>query len=392
MRLRSVELREQSGRVRLVGQLTRDDGSRLDLYFDYSAEHGPFVTPSSHPFLVGLLTLCMKDGESLESDIPVAPQLAFNLPRIRDIFHAWFPGFARIPLRLPTDAQDPTWSAPAAGARAASFFSGGVDSLYTLLKRRFKEPLPVPLTHVIFMRGVETRLERSRNVEASIARTQAIADQLGVTCIVGETNLRSVARVHWEHYQFGSGLAAVALSLAHGFRYVCIPSSYGYGHMEPHGSTPLVDEMYSTEQLSIVHDGGEASRATKTALCLDWHRDLTLRSLRVCTKNDGGDTNCCRCYKCVRTAAALAALGAFTDAESFPDKSRAHWADVMRKDHLGMLEDNLALARETGRDPELLAILERTVARKRRRQALKDLIDASPPARRALQILGRRGT
>jgi hypothetical protein len=35
--------------------------------------------------------------------------------------------------------------------------------------------------------------------------------------------------------------------------------------MVTHGITSLVDEMYSTERLRIVHDGGNVSRAAKVA-------------------------------------------------------------------------------------------------------------------------------
>ena len=75
-------------------------------------------------------------------------------------------------------------------ARAATFFSGGVDSFYTLLKRRGREPLPAPLTHVVFMRGLEKPLDFLRGVEASEQLVQSSAAEAGVQFILGDSHRR----------------------------------------------------------------------------------------------------------------------------------------------------------------------------------------------------------
>ena len=111
-----------------------------------------------------------------------------------------------------------------------------------------------------------------------------------------ETNLRTSLQrgedyLHWERHYHGSALAAVGLGLSPAFGFICIPSAFSYNHLVAHGSTPLVDEMYSTETLQIVHDGPEVTRAEKVARIIEWHGDLVLRHLRVCIKNRGGAYN-----------------------------------------------------------------------------------------------------
>lgn len=223
---------------------------------------------------------------------------------------------------------------------------------------------------MIFMHGVEQRLEVSEDVAASQRRAEDIAARLGIDCVVGKTNIRSAFRLGWERHYFGSALAATALALSRGMGYVCIPSSFTYRHQVKHGSTPLLDERFSTESTRIVHDGSEATRAEKTAAIVKWNEEVVLEHLRVCHHNKGGAYNCGKCYKCVRTAAALKAVGAWERAALFPDKSTAHWDKVIFGDHSVLTEENLDLARRSGNDPALVRQLERIVRRVRRYDAM----------------------
>ncbi|WP_420457522.1 hypothetical protein [Rubrivirga sp.] len=375
MRLLDVSLHTSHGKVRLTGTVERGTGRRDEITFEFPEHFRPFVHESADPFAAVMLLPAAHAGEPLEIVPPISPRLHFNLPRVLDIWRTWHPEIPEIAIE--SEAQ-PVGPAPPTG-RAASFFSGGVDSFYTLLKRlRPETALPAPLTHIVFMQGIENRLEDAREVDRSQRRVEQIAEAVGVECISGMSTLRTFSRLQWETYYFGSGLSSVALSLAGGLDYVCLPSGYSYNHMVPHGSTPLVDEMYSTERLTVVHDGAEVSRAEKLARAVEWNRDLVLDHLRVCIRNKGGDYNCGRCRKCVRTAIPLQIVGAWEDARTFPDKSTAHWEEVVAKDHLALTEENLALAQGRGAPPALTAMLARVVRRKRSREALKTLAHNTP--------------
>jgi hypothetical protein len=398
MRLLDVARATRPDGARLRGTIETEGGrDRVELYFDYRAPE-EFVGHSADAFAAAMLLPCMRVGEPLEVDPPLSSQMCFSLPRIRDVFHTWWPQFTRIEIRTTAGGVGSVAGRP----RAATFFSGGVDSFYTLLKHRSgRGLLPAPLTHVIFMRGVENRLHRAKDVDASAARAREIATAIGVETIVGESNIRTVlqrnaAFLGWENYYLGSALAAVALPLSSGFACVCIPAGDSYNNPIPWGTTALVDEMFSTEHLRLIHDGAELTRSGKLAKILEWDRELVLAHLRVCLNNRGGAFNCGKCYKCVRTAVTLRILGAWADARTFPDKSTAHWEETMNRDYLTMTEDNLAFAIERGADAEILAMLRRIVRRRRRRHALAQFITNSPLerllplARRVSSYLDRR--
>ncbi len=216
------------------------------------------------------------------------------------------------------------------------------------------------------MRGIETRLEKSRGVGDSETWVKEVASSVGVEPIFGETNIRTCIRLDYEKYLLGSALAATALCLSPAISYVGIAAAHPYDdphHMIMIGSTPLVDEMYSTERMQIFHDGAESNRATKLGRLMEWNQELVLNYLRVCTGNAGGAFNCGRCPKCVRTAIPLHAMGLWDKATTFPDKETSHWEKaVMRDRHLSLIAENLEFVRECGGNEWLVAMLERVIA------------------------------
>lgn len=371
MRLTEVHTETDLNFVRLVAQVEMlRSPDKFDVYFQFPIEYRDWISTTADPFAVAMLVPSMKAGEPLEINFPISPKLCFNLPRIRDIFHAWYDDCQRVEIEATPRSEAPE----RAEKRAGSFFSGGVDSFYTLLKNLHQPALPTPLTHIVFMRGVETELEKSKDVDKSQALAEDVAARVGVRIIVGQTNIRSRFPIHWETYYFGSGLAATALALAGGLEYICIPSSLSYKHLKPHGSTPF-DELFSTESLQVVHDGAEALRPEKLERIVHWERELVLSHLRVCIMNSGGDYNCGHCYKCVRTAVALQILGALDDAKMFVDRSKAHWKEVMSNDHLGFTEENLEFAKAQQADPQMIELLDRVVDRRRSRAGLRAFVE-----------------
>ena len=177
-----------------------------------------------------------------------------------------------------------------------------------------------------------------------------------------------------ERHCHSSALAAVGLGLSPAFGFICIPSAFSYNHLVAHGSTPLVDEMYSTETLQIVHDGPEVTRAEKVARIIEWHGDLVLRHLRVCIKNRGGAYNCGKCYKCVPPYRSMY-LGVWDRTVTFPNKATTHWERVIANDHQVLTEENLRFAIDRGGDARLIAILRRGLNRRRRRAIVKTFVE-----------------
>ena len=243
-----------NGIVRLSAFVEKDsDHTPLQLYFDFRAQKEEQVDNGADPIAAALLLLAMRTGEALEIEHPISPRLHFSLPRIREIFCTWWPDlFSRVEIKTSSRRDVIMQPQPCAGV----FFSGGVDSFYSLLKlQRQGRESGVPLTNLIFMRGVETRLSRSVEIESTEQWVRTVAASLGIEPIFGKTNIRDCVSLHWERHLHGSALAAVALCLSPKLGYVGIGSAFSYNHLIAHGSSPLTDEMYSTERLCVLHDG-----------------------------------------------------------------------------------------------------------------------------------------
>jgi hypothetical protein len=368
------------------------------------------------PFLAAALLPAMVRGEELDVDprMPISPKLLQNLSLWQEIHHCWNPVLKIIPIKATTrDAES-------LNDGAMSFYSGGVDSTYTFLKR-MKD-----ISHIVFIQGfdfyvnngeastfsagdlgdlsqfafklmlagdpvsafLKARLSKntlhglfncqssgsdlatleaaltldlnkiiagqsiyearrfagvrlrpetrellvqvpdrknlstlnrllledaypleiakktSLTYQTAIERNTSFAQSFGKTLIPVATNhfpfgyRYNLSRV----LTFGSALASVALML--GFPIVYVPSSYAYSQLFPQGSHPLTDPLWSTEGVTIIHDGAEVLRVDKVKKITKCQSALA--NLRVCF--DDMNFNCGKCPKCLRTMISLKLL------------------------------------------------------------------------------------
>ena len=373
MIIENVRREVAEGSVSLKAHVRFDSAVRqpIDLYYTFFGVEEEQIDDTADAFAAACLIKSMRVNEPLEITSPISNRLHVMLPRIRDIYHTWWPAlFKRVPIRT-----TPRSELPAAPQKTtATFFSGGVDSFYSLLKHHEEGAAAGrPLTHLVFMRGVETPIETTKGVEDSEEWVRRVADELGVKAIFGITNVRTHVMSNWEKYDHGSALASIGLCLSPVIGHMCIPSAFSYGHQVPHGSSPLVDEMFSSDRMFIFHDGSEVTRAEKVASIIRWNKELGLRYLRVCLGNFGGAYNCGRCRKCVRTAIPLKVLGVLSDAETFMHKDDAHWEAILAKDHLELLRENYEFARRQGTDPKLTKMLNQALRKQQFERAVAEM-------------------
>ncbi len=314
----------------------------------YRVEEGPLAR-GTETFLAAALTPAMKVGGGLHLPGSVSPRLSASIPKIQDIFHTWYPDFKKVAVGVETKHVQPSSSAREVGC----FFSGGVDSFYTLL--RHKEEI----TKLIFVHGFDIRLDDTP-LRAKVSQVlREVAFEFRKPLIEVETNVRTFSDRHvgWEEYH-GSALASVALLLSPHFRKVYIAASSSYSSLLPWGSHPLLDPLWSTDDMEIVHDGCEAIRIEKVAHISSC--DIALKSLRSCWRNPGGAYNCGQCVKCMRTMAALRAAGALDRCTTF-----AHTLDLKalarepfeRPGATVIAEKTLLVAERLGADPALVQAL-----------------------------------
>ena len=279
------------------------------------------------------LWLAMRRHEDLEVVGPVSPALLDRTDEIQDLYCAWDPTMARVVVRARAGDRR------RARGRATAFFSRGVDSTFAAARDRSG---PRRLDALVFGDRLEPRHDDAIRAH-EIVRAAAAADRLELPLVVTESNVRAVmdpmAR-DWED-AVAPGLSFLAHNLAGGVRSAVIPSADDYVSLEPSGTGPLLDPLFSTERVTIAHDTPRWSRLQK----LEWlthERPDLLDTIKVCFKENRPD-NCGVCGKCLLNIACLHITGGLARAREFPAtldvdaigrmklphlKARLEWAEV----------------------------------------------------------------
>ncbi len=277
-----------------------------------------WLTGPGDALLAALLLPAMRAGEDLVIEAAVSPRLREQAQSIMDIYQAWVPGLRLA--RRPNIVAPEATPVPSRGGTGL-FFSCGVDSFYSLLRRTGAQPAAgEPASNdlsLVLAYGFDIR-PGNRPLFEQIARSAGrVADETGRPLVIVETNVRSFsdARVGWDFYH-GAALASMGLLLGGLFDTVVIPSTHDYAELVPWGSHPLLDPLWSTETLRFVHDGCEASRTEKVRHIAV--SPLALATLRVCWPDWSEEYNCGRCEKCIRTMLALHLAGVLPRSETFP--------------------------------------------------------------------------
>jgi hypothetical protein len=280
--------------------------------------------------LAACLLPSMRLNEPLQLSSPASSRLLSGVSAIQDVFVSWSrhielskgsrPPFNRVQVQVEarTKANSPT-----AGG-VACFFTAGVDSFYSVLKRRDE------LTGLIFVHGFDVALGDTERREVVVKAIRQIAAELGIPLFEVETDLKtfSDAYLSWDDYH-GAALASVALLMSRWFKRIYVPATMTYSHLLPLGSHPLVDPLWSTEQVELIHDGCEATRLEKVEYIADC--EPAMRWLRVCWKAQGAiDYNCGVCEKCLRTMVALRMLGVSDRCLSLPPLTDKQLRQVSR--------------------------------------------------------------
>lgn len=328
----------------------------------YKVSEGP-IAHGSEAFLAAALFPAMKVGQPLRIAGGISPRLLNATGTIQDIFHKWRPQCQKVAVEAKPKIPEEVGHQKDVGV----FFSGGVDSFYTLLKHQEE------ITKIIFVHGFDIWLDDYAFRDRVAKELREVARELQKPMIEVETNLREISDryVDWVDY-FGCGFASIALLLSPQFKKIYIASSESYAHLDPCGSHPLLDPLWSTEYLEIVHDGCEANRNEKVARIAQ--NDIVLKSLRVCYENlhvrghyeDRENTyNCGCCEKCLRTMISLHAVGALEQCKTFNRKLEPEAVSHVEIEHdlvLYHIEKNLQAIERLGNDPALAQALRNCIA------------------------------
>lgn len=242
-------------------------------------------------------------GAPLHIDGEVDRELCSRATTITGLFRSWWPACSNVDVKATLVDLSPDPEKRGIGL----FFSGGVDSCFSLLAAQPR------VSSLITLLGVDIPLSD----RLATARLESVCQETcalkGLEPIVIETNVSQAFHpfAGWiEHH--GSALAAIGHMLSGHLEGVMIASSGNEATWRvPWGSHPALDPMLGSRRLTVEHHG-LVSRFDKIAHIAT---DITLmRTLRVCNRSR---QNCGECDKCTFVMRSLQILG-FDELEAFP--------------------------------------------------------------------------
>lgn len=330
--------------------------NKFELWFRLPAEVYPQITLTGNPFVPCLIIPAMFAGEDLLIEAEVSAKLLAGAAKIIDIYRLWHNSFKHINIETEGIAKTGIQ-----GSNIAAFFSGGVDSFYTLLKNNNSDlPDSEKVSHLIFVNGFDISLEEKelfRNIEMRIEKISAAYNK---KLLVVSTNARKlIENICVWHMYHGSAMSGLAHCLEGFARKIYVSADRSYRHMMPHGSHPLTDPLWSSESVEIIYNGSEVSRIEKIKLKIA-EDPVALNNLRVCYENRDGKYNCGECEKCVRTKLNLKAAGVLEKCSTL-DKN----LDYKKIKNLKInecsrtyMQDNYEALQQTGADKKLLKAIK----------------------------------
>lgn len=330
----------------------RGDPARELYWFDVPVTHKSDLTGSGDPWLACLVPLAMRLGEPLVIDRPVDPCLLRNVRQLMSVWSCWHDGLW--PVGLEAAPTESVTREDRLSGRTATLFSGGADSLYTLLThngaRASATATDPPIDETICVWGFDVPISNPSGFRRACQMLSPLSERLGARFVPMATNLKETRWEHsgWGGLSHGSALATMGLLLGPRYGTVLVPATYTYRCLVPWGSHPLTDPLHSTTHTRIVHDGAESTRAEKLERIAASAEALQV--LRVCW-DSGSWWNCGECLKCLRTMALLEVVGALDRCPTFggrefdPDRfAEGGYADENARIHLEEIR-SFALAR-----------------------------------------------
>ncbi|MEM9250355.1 MAG: hypothetical protein AAGB05_16880 [Pseudomonadota bacterium] len=377
-------------------------GDDITVFFAVPAQDAPCLSAAPEAILpyAGILALVRNTDLDL-GDMPVDPLLLRN---VRCALAAMAQSHQRrhVPKILGGVAQP---ASPARGSECGVFFSGGIDSIFSLLRHRQGATVPAetvrpiaPVTRALHI--YHTPEPVAPSAFRTLDRLAETVDRFGVRFLPVQSNIMTADRhVHdrWGDIGHGAGLATVLHILSGRLGTGIIGSSHVWGGLLPWGSGPVIDPLWSGRRLEVIHDDSTFHRVEKTEFVAQ-HPEA-MGAINVCDiRVDGkGYQNCSRCQKCLRTMITLDLFGMANPASSpafdWSDYTPGAFAKVfLRTDNdISYVIDIRDRSEALGRT-DVMQACDTALTRARLMRPIswtEDTIKASPVGRRYRQGLKR---
>ncbi len=306
LKIGGVYISRRDGKARLCADIILN-GRGTTLWFAVSEEQGAYLCDQrSDAFVMALLPTAMRGGHDIVCETPMSERLHYQLENYL------------IPVLASAGTIYHTVKiiAPLTNERLENLrgvgtgFSGGVDSLYSIMTHGKESEYP--LTHLaLFNVGVFEGPAFRESFYKSCRNAQRFADDMGFELVALDTNLPEVLPERFlDVYSFRNLAGAMALQ---GLFSVYLLSS---GHdaanfaFDLHNSATydlLTVHCAQTETLAVYLSGCQVRRSKKLEMLSDWAPAHDW--LHPCVFGHVGEKNCGHCKKCARDMTTLYAMG-----------------------------------------------------------------------------------
>jgi hypothetical protein len=308
------------GHLRLSGLVTEAAAADGPVWTDVPESLATDVPERLDAWLLWLLPHAFETQQELVLEGAVDAELLRNAHELMEIWSRWRPGWRPIPIR--TESADASGDGPlSAPRRTGLFFTGGVDSFFTLfhhdaMAREHPEWRERPIDDMVYVWGFDIPLANASAFETKRKTVERIARDTGKRSLILVTNLRETGvRQRWDTLMHGPALGGVGLLLGTAWKTALLSSWFCHEDTDPWGSTGITDPLLSTSATRTRPYGGGHDRFEKLAFLARF--PVVLETLHVCWEARS-EANCGRCEKCLRTLIALDILGVRERATTFP--------------------------------------------------------------------------
>jgi hypothetical protein len=361
-----VEERGTEATAYLVADVECSFSKSKELWFSVDKQYKDWLTDDVYDaFLVAAIWPAMFYNEEIVIKGNVSLQLYDNVKKyIPSIIQSYRTNMHNLSIKV-----DGFATAEQTHKLCGTGFSAGVDSFSTFYDRYETEENPACKIGALFMFNVGSHGgggEHARKVfHQRYNLLKSFPQSKGLPYVAMDSNLFDFYQDRWE-YDAGVFCRACAILVFQKVisRYY-LSSTHAYSElMHCKFNTKEVDlasfadtylnPMLSTETLSIITDGAEYTRTSKTALIANYKPAQEM--LNVCVNHWGNRdsaTNCGFCSKCLRTLICLEALGkleAFSgvfDISAYRKISYRYKCEIVYKyDSDIFMKDNVDFAKE----------------------------------------------
>ncbi len=356
------------------------DGNRVDFSIRFGDEtHQIFFASKDTKIEFNLdallafsLPICMTKKADWLPQGQITKEIVDNLPGIMDFFQTWKPKTYRP--KLPNITPIARTKKP--HDRVGLFFTGGVDSYFTLFKN-FDQ-----ITDLIYIHGLEMSLEKIALRNEISQMLNRVGRETGKNVIEIETNLRKFTSKYASRpVTHGFELVGAAYLLQDSLRQAWLSGGVSHEQMIMSSMHPDLIALMSSPVMKISVDGHALSRLEKIAILArqthhlsrqpnDFidikpaHSQLVMETLRVCNENRGDKYNCGTCLKCLLTMIDLRlvnALEQFTSIKEPLDLRRVKQIDIHHPANFAFINNSVRELEQTKRDPELYDALLKAI-------------------------------